>query len=111
MRKKGVAGSDFNPARPTPLTRKQKAALKAIAALPDESIDTSDIPPLSEEFWATAERGKLYRPVKQQLILRLDADLVDWFKRRARDGRGYQTDINRALREYMRQHDREGTDA
>ena len=89
MRKKGAAGSDFDPARPTPLTRKQKAELKALAALPDEAIDTSDIPPLPEDFWATAERGKFYRPVKQQLTLRLDADLVGWFKRHARGGRGY----------------------
>ena len=117
MRRKGAVTSDFDPARPdrgasldargdsparpTPLTRKQKAELEALAALPDEAIDTSDIPPLSEEFWQIAERGKFYRPVKQQLTLRLDADVVAWFKSHARDDRGYQTNINRALREHV----------
>ena len=42
-----------------------------------------------------------YRPVKKQLTLRLDADLVDWFKRHAKGGRGYQTDINSALRDHV----------
>ena len=101
MRRKGAVTSDFDPARPAPLTRKQKAELKALAALPDEAIDTSDIAPLSEEFWKTAVRGRFYRPVKQQLTLRLDADVVARFKRHARGGRGYQTNINRALREYV----------
>jgi len=101
MRKKGDVTVDFDPARPPPLTRKQKAELRALAAKPDRAIDFSDIPLTSEEFWKTAERGKFYRPVKQQLTLRLDADVVAWFKRRARGGRGYQTNINRALREYV----------
>ena len=101
MRKKGDVTVDFDPARPRPLTRKQKAELKALAALPDEKIDFSDIPPTSAEFWKSAERGKFYRPVKRQLTLRLDADVVAWFKRRTRGGRGYQTNINRALREYV----------
>lgn len=43
----------------------------------------------------------LYRPVKQQLSLRLDADVVAWFKDA---GDGYQTRINRALREYVESH-------
>ena len=51
--------------------------------------------------WSTAKRGALYRPVKQQITLRLDADIVAWFKRHARGGRGYQTDINRALRSFI----------
>lgn len=81
------------------LTRKQKAELEALAALPDDQIDLSDIPEVRD--WSGAERGLFYRPVKQQLTLRLDADVVAWFKRHARGGRGYQTDINRALREYV----------
>ncbi|MBM3950256.1 MAG: hypothetical protein FJ311_02240 [Rhodospirillales bacterium] len=101
MRKKGIVTVDFDPARPPPLTRKQKVRLKALAALSDEAIDYSDIPPTDEAFWKTAERGKFYRPVKRQLTLRLDADVVAWFKRHTRGGRGYQTNINRALREYV----------
>lgn len=101
MRKKDAVTFDFDPARPPPPTRKRKAELKALAALPDTAIDTSDIPPLTEKFWRTAERGKFYRPVKRQLTLRLDADVVAWFKRHTQGGRGYQTNINRALREYV----------
>jgi len=41
------------------------------------------------------------RPIKQQLTLRLDADVIDWFKTHATSGEGYQTHINRALREYV----------
>jgi uncharacterized protein (DUF4415 family) len=48
-----------------------------------------------------ARRGLFYRPVKQQLTLRLDADVVAWFKQHARPNEGYQTRINRALREYV----------
>ena len=81
------------------LTRKRKAELEALAALPDERIDTGDIPEIRD--WSGARRGLFYRPVKQQLTLRLDADVVAWFKRHAPGGRGYQTDINRALREYV----------
>ena len=40
------------------------------------------------------------RPAKQQVSLRLDADVLAWFKR---EGRGYQTRINRALRKVMRE--------
>lgn len=80
-------------------TRKRNSELEALAALSDESIDTGEIPEVRD--WSDARRGLFYRPVKQQLTLRLDADVVAWFKRHAQGGRGYQTDINRALREYV----------
>jgi uncharacterized protein (DUF4415 family) len=51
--------------------------------------------------WSNAKRGLFYRPIKRQLTLRLDADVVAWFKDRATDREGYQTRINRALREYV----------
>jgi uncharacterized protein (DUF4415 family) len=73
--------------------------MKALAAIPDEEIDTSDIPEILD--WSGAVRGRFYRPVKQQLTLRVDADVVAWFKQHTKDGRGYQTGINRALREYV----------
>ena len=56
------------------------------------------IPPLEEKFWQNAVRNPYYRPVKQQLTVRLDADLVAWLRR---DGKGYQTRLNRMLREAM----------
>jgi len=85
------------------LTRAQKAEIDALMALPDDEIDTRDIP--EKKDWRDKKRGLFYRPVKQQITLRLDADLIAWFKSTMpRKGKGYQTDINRALREYVAQH-------
>jgi uncharacterized protein (DUF4415 family) len=77
----------------------QQAELAALAAMPEDVIDTSDIPEVLD--WSRAERGAFYRPVKQQMTLRLDADVIAWFKQRASAEEGYQTRINRALREYV----------
>ena len=87
------------------LTAAQRAELDALEALPDDQIDTSDIPETLD--WSGAKRGLFYRPVKQQITLRLDADVVAWFKQQAPDGRGYQTDINRALRAHVEQAERQ----
>ncbi len=81
------------------LTNEQKAELKALDEMPDDEIDTTNVPELLD--WSDARRGVFYRPVKQQITLRLDADVVTWFKAKAQDGRGYQTDINRALRDHV----------
>lgn len=83
------------------LTPQQIAELAALDALPDGQIDTSDIPEKLD--WTGAVRGRFYRPMKQQLTLRLDADLVSWFKAHSTANEGYQTGINRALREYVGQ--------
>ena len=80
------------------LTEYQRAELRALEDLPDDRIDTTDAPELLD--WSDARRGVFYRPVKQQITLRLDADVVAWFKARAEGGRGYQTDMNRVLREH-----------
>ena len=82
------------------LTKEQKADLAALEAIPDDRIDTSEIPEVTD--WNEARRGLFYRPIKQQITLRLDSDVVDWFKRNAPGGRGYQTEINRALRQHIR---------
>ncbi len=83
------------------LTPAQQAELAALENMPDEAIDTQDIPETAD--WSDAKRGVFYRPVKQQITLRLDADLIDWFKNQGESptGRGYQTRINLALREYV----------
>jgi uncharacterized protein (DUF4415 family) len=80
-------------------TREQLAELRSLAALPDSAIDRSDAPEFLD--WSGAKRGLFYRPVKQQLTLRVDADVVAWFKNHATSNEGYQTRINRALREYV----------
>jgi len=84
------------------LTPEQQAEIDTLAALPDDQIDTQDIPEISD--WSGAKRGLFYRPIKQQITLRLDADVIAWFKSRVPRGQGYQTDINRVLREYVVQH-------
>ena len=73
--------------------------MKALAKMSDAQIDTTDIPEITN--FSGAQRGKFFRPVKQQLTLRLDADVVAWFKDHAPEGQGYQTKINDALREYV----------
>ena len=80
------------------LTTRQKRELAALAALPEDQIDTSDIPELSPEAWKDAVRGRFYRPVKQPISMRLDADVVAWLKKR---GKGYQTRVNSILRQTM----------
>ena len=75
----------------------QLAQLKALAGRP---IDTSDMPELPAEAWKNAVRGKFYRPLKQAVSLRLDADVIVWLKK---DGQGYQTRVNQMLRERMLQ--------
>lgn len=83
---------------PPPLSEQEKVELKALAALPDEDIDTSDISPLTEEFWKVAERGKFYKPLKKQITVRVDADVLAWLKS---SGNGYQTRMNDILRQAM----------
>ena len=80
------------------LTTRQNRELAEIAALADEQIDTSDIPELPPAAWKDAVRGKFYRPVKQAVSMRLDADVVAWLKK---SGKGYQTRANRILRQHM----------
>ena len=82
----------------SPLTPAQRANLDELARLPEHEIDTSDIPEWTDETWKRAVRGRFYRPVKQAVSLRLDADVIAWLKK---DGEGYQTRANRMLRERM----------
>ena len=83
----------------TELSPDVQEQIRALEVLPDDQIDTTDAPEILD--WSDARRGAFYRPVKQQITLRLDADIIAWFKAQARDGRGYQTDINGALREHV----------
>lgn len=85
------------------LTPQQKAEIEALASMPDEAIDTSDMPEITD--WAGVERGRFYRPLKKSLTLRVDADVVEWFKcHGGHGGKGYQTRMNAALREYVIKH-------
>ena len=73
--------------------------LDALDNMKDRDINYTDIPEILD--WAGAERGKFYRPIKKPVTLRLDADVVEWFKHHHPK---YQTAINAALREYVKMH-------
>ncbi|PYT53629.1 MAG: hypothetical protein DMG43_08485 [Acidobacteria bacterium] len=77
-------------------SRKQAKELAALARMPDEKIDLTDAPEVRE--WRGAVVGKFYRPIKRPVTIRVDADVLAWLKRQ---GRGYQTRINKLLREAM----------
>jgi uncharacterized protein (DUF4415 family) len=100
-KKEVIVRRTLDPDDPPPRTAEQTKRLEGLDALPEASIDFSDAPMLGEEAWRGAVRGRFYRPRKAQLTLRLDEVVVDWFKRHARGGKGYQTDINQALRDHI----------
>jgi uncharacterized protein (DUF4415 family) len=67
-------------------------------------IDLSDIPEVTPEMFARGVVRRGYKPIiKKQLTLRLDSDVVEWFKKQ---GRGYQTKMNALLRAYMEESKR-----
>lgn len=78
------------------ILERHKDELAALDAMTDDDIDYSDIPPIHD--WSGAVRGRLYRPLKQQVTLRLDADVIAWFRQNETK---YQTAINAALREHV----------
>lgn len=66
----------------------------------DEEIDTSDIPPLTENFF---KRAALRLPKRKVAItMRVDADVLDWFKRQ---GKGYQSRMNAVLKMFVEAHE------
>jgi uncharacterized protein (DUF4415 family)/predicted RNA binding protein YcfA (HicA-like mRNA interferase family) len=72
-----------------------------VDALEDDDIDYSDIPEVTPEMFARAAVRKGLQPlapVPKRITLRLDAEVLDWFKAQ---GRGYQERINSLLRAYM----------
>jgi len=76
-----------------------KKRLKELEAIPDSEIDTSDIPELDEEFWKNA---KLVMPEpKKSVSLRIDREVINWFKK---TGRGYQSRMTSVLKAYMEAH-------
>jgi uncharacterized protein (DUF4415 family) len=70
--------------------------IENLRKMKDEDIDFSDIP--EKKDWSKAVRGKFYRPVKESLTIRIDADILAWLRRQ---GKGYQTRINALLREAL----------
>jgi uncharacterized protein (DUF4415 family) len=77
------------------MSKSSKTDWKRLATQKDHAINTSDIPPLDDAFF---NQATLHLPAKQPVTLRLDADVLQWFKSQ---GQGYQTRINQLLRRYM----------
>ncbi|MBW6422661.1 BrnA antitoxin family protein [Rhizobium sp. XQZ8] len=86
------------------LSEADRLELAELEARADQPIDTSDIPEITEEQWRLAQRGNLYRPIKKSVTIRLDADVVEWFKTHA--SAGYQTEINSVLRRHVTRQDK-----
>lgn len=80
------------------LTPKRKRELAKLAAQPDNTIDLSDIPELTDDVLQRMVRSAFHRPAKQQVTILLDSDVIAWLKR---SGPGYQTRANALLRKMM----------
>lgn len=89
------------------MTAELRRELAALEAMPDRQIDTSDIPEMTDEDWkhGPVYIGLHYRPGKKSVTIRLDADLVKWFKAQ---GKGWQTKMNWVLRLYFATHRKQG---
>jgi uncharacterized protein (DUF4415 family) len=86
-------------------SRKSRTDWKRVDALHDQKIDFSDTPELTPEMFARAIVRRGLKPVarKRQLTIRIDGDVLEWYRRQ---GPGYQTRINALLRAYMQEHPR-----
>ena len=77
-----------------PLTKRALRELSRLAAKPDSEIDFSDAPEPGRKRPRVVV-GRFYRPLKQPISLRLDADVLAWFRQH---GPGYQSYMNEVLR-------------
>jgi uncharacterized protein (DUF4415 family) len=75
--------------------------MKELKAIKCHKIDLTDEDAPEIETWEKAVVGKFYRPVKKQITIRIDTDVLEWFKHATKK---YQTLINKACREYMIHH-------
>ncbi|HEX8652263.1 MAG TPA: BrnA antitoxin family protein [Pyrinomonadaceae bacterium] len=84
-------------------SKKSQTDWTRVDELKDEDIDFSDTPEVPPQMFARAvvRRGLKQRPRKAQLTLRVDSDVLEWFRKQ---GQGYQTKINALLRAYMDAH-------
>jgi uncharacterized protein (DUF4415 family) len=95
----------LNTANPKPHTAEQRKRLQAISVLADAQIDYSDMPRSTREVQWTRPHALVPSENKQQVTLRLDADVLGFFKE---TGKRYQSRINAALREYVSAHRGDG---
>lgn len=86
-----------------PTSSNSQTDWQRLDAMSEEDIDLSDCPEITPEMFAKAvvRRGLPAKKAKAQVTLRIDSDVLEWFKSQ---GRGYQTQINQLLRAYMEAH-------
>jgi len=83
---------------------KSRTDFARLDKMKDEDIDYSDAPAITPETFAKSIVRRGLKPrTKMQLTLRVDSDVLEWYKKQ---GRGYQTKINLLLRAYMQEHQR-----
>lgn len=80
------------------MQKQSKTNVKHLKTMSDEEIKLDDIPEQDDEFFKSAQ---VKLPSKQSVTIRMDSDVLLWFKKQ---GRGYQTRINKLLRRYMETH-------
>ncbi len=87
----------------SPTSSKSLTDWERLDAMSDADIDLSDAPEITPEMFAKSvvKRGLKSAPKKQLLTIRIDTDVLNWFRAQ---GRGYQTNINALLRAYMEAH-------
>ena len=85
------------------ISNKSQTDWKRIDSQNDKDVDLSETPEIPAEMFARAivRHGLKIAPRKTQLTLRVDSDVLDWYKKQ---GAGYQTKINALLRSYMEAH-------
>ena len=89
-----------------PISPERAAELRAMAERSDSEIDLGDAPELDAEGWRNAIPGKFFRPLKTQITIRVDKDVLHWLKS---GGSGYQSRLNAILREAMVREQKDGT--
>ncbi len=72
-----------------------KTLLSEIENLPEDSIDTSDIPELDDGFWGNAQR------IVPENYLQIEHEILEWFKKQGQD---YHAQINKVLRAHIETH-------
>ncbi|MBE9048699.1 BrnA antitoxin family protein [Pleurocapsales cyanobacterium LEGE 10410] len=90
-----------------PTSSKSETDWNRLDLMTDKDIDLSDLPEITPEQFATAavRQGLPKSRSKSQVTLRIDSDVLAWFKSQ---GKGYQTQINKLLRAYMEAHQSQG---
>lgn len=58
-----------------------------------------------EYDFSESKRGAIIKTAKERITIRLDPDIIQWFRDRVKGGGNYQTLINEALREHVQLRD------